>query len=369
MDVSFVEQLGTKLSTTVREYDAAADVEGILVLAADEAGAADTSALDTVAQEISTPVFGGLFPGILYAGERYTEGAVVAALPVEPTTTVVTGLSDPDRNIRPQLSANVVAPGETTAFVFVDGYASRIGTFVQRLFESYGVECRFLGGGAGSLTAEDTACVVTGEGVLADAAVLATLPLGCSLGVRHGWQDVDGPFRVNEADGTRLSMLADGSAFDVYRRVVEADSGTQLTRANFFEKAKSYPFGLSRLHEEKIVRDPFKVDDDGSITCFGDVPEGEFLHVLSGNPDSLVDAARKATGDAIATGGEGPLTVFDCISRVLYLEDRFDEELAAIGGPADPTLGALTIGEVANGDGGHLEFYNKTTVVARIEDQ
>lgn len=366
MDASFVESL-TKLSGMVRAYDADDDVAGILVLAAPE-GDADVSALDSAVRGASTPVFGGFFPGILADGERYTEGAVVAALSVEPTTTVVRGLSDPERDLRGQLSDNVATPGETTAFVFVDGHASRIGTLVERLFESYGAECRFLGGGAGSLIDEDTSCVVTSEGVLSDAAVLATLPVSTTLGVRHGWRDVDGPFRVNRADGATLSMLAEGSAFEIYRRVVEDDAETRLTRENFFEIAKSYPFGISRLHEEKIVRDPYKVDGDGSITCFGDVPEGEYLHVLTGDQESLVSAARGATRDAVTTGGEGPLTVFDCISRSLYLDDEFDAELAAIGGPEEPTLGALTIGEIANGEGGHLQFYNKTAVVARIED-
>lgn len=367
MESSFVSTVGTELATTVREYATADDVGGVLVLAASE-GMADGDALDTVAREVTTPVFGGIFPGILYAGERYDEGAVVAGLPVEPTTTVVTGLSDPDRDIRSQLSANVATPGETTAFVFVDGYAERVGVFVERLFESYGVECRFLGGGAGSLTAEDTPCIVTDEGVLSDAAVLATLPAATTLGVRHGWQEVDGPFRVNDADGATLSMLADGTAFDVYRRVVEADAGRRLTRENFFDVAKSYPFGISRLHEEKIVRDPFKVSDGGSITCFGDVPEGEYLHVLKGRPESLVDAARGATSDAVSDADEGTLTAFDCISRALYLEDSFEAELDAIGGPSDPAWGALTIGEIANGEGGHLQFYNKTVVVAGIGD-
>lgn len=366
MEVSFVESVGAELSRTLREYAGDAGVAGLLVLAANER-LADVSELDATLQELSTPVFGGIFPGILFAGERYAEGAVVVALPVEPTATVVTGLCDPGTPIRPQLNDNVATPGETTAFAFVDGHASRIGTFVERLFESYGVECRFLGGGAGSLSTERGPCIVTGEGLLQDSAVLATLPVRSALGVRHGWQDVDGPFRVNDADGATLSMLGDESAFDVYRHVVEADSGTTLTRENFFEVAKSYPFGISRLNDEKIVRDPFTVDEDGAITCFGNVPEGEYLHVLTGDQRSLVEAARDATRDAVEAGGAGPLTVFDCISRAMYLEDGFDAELDAIGGSTDPAWGALTIGEIANGDGGHLQFYNKTVVAARLE--
>lgn len=366
MKTTFVAGLGTGLQSVAREYAADPAVTGLLVLAANDGGA-DISTLDSLVQELSIPVFGGIFPGVLFEGDRHTDGAVVVALSVEPTVTVVTGLSDPETAIRPQLDASVATPGETTAFVFADGYAARIGTFVQRLFESYGLECRFVGGGAGSLSSEGDPCIITDDGVLSDAAVLATVPSPSNVGISHGWREVGGPFRVNDAAGATLSMLGDESAFDVYRRVVEADSGTTLTRENFFEVAKSYPFGISRLHEEKLVRDPFKVDGDGTITCFGEIPEGEYLHVLTGNPVSLVDAAGDATRAAARDNGAGPLAVFDCISRVLYLEEVFDDELDAIAGPGDPAFGALTIGEIANGDGGHLQFHNKTVIVARVE--
>ncbi|EQD46615.1 hypothetical protein B1A_14553 [mine drainage metagenome] len=52
----------------------------------------------------------------------------------------------------------------------------------------------------------------------------------------------------------------------------------------------------------------------------------------------------------------------DCISRALFLEQDFRQELAVIHSPA-PMLGALTIGEIANSGQDYLEFYNKTAVV------
>lgn len=361
MDRSFVDASGPELSSVLRTKANDPTVEGLLVLAAGDG----LDRLDAVGRELSVPVFGGVFPAILFEGERYGEGAVVVGLDAAPTTTVVTGLSDPETAIRSQLEESVATPGETTAFVFVDGFADRIGTFVQRLFESYGLECRFIGGGTGTFSDEPGPSVLTDEGLLTDAAVLATVECPSSLGVRHGWQEVDGPFRANHVDGATLSMLGDEPAFDVYRRVVESDADTELTRENFFEVAKSYPFGISRLHEEKIVRDPFTVSADGAITCFGDIPEGEYLHVLTGTSSSLVEAASDATTEAVDDGG-GSLLSFDCVSRVRYLEADFEAELDAIGDSEEPAVGALTIGEIANGDGGHLQFYNKTVVVAQF---
>ena len=366
MHTRFVERPEAELATAIRDCAAGDEVAGVLVLAATDRPL-PPSALNPVLESLPVPVFGGLFPGILFEGTRYSEGAVIVSLHVDPTVTVVTDLSDPDTDIRPQLNDSVAMPEETTAFVFVDGYASRIGTFIERLFESYGVECRFLGGGAGTLSTDQTPCLLTNDGLLTDAAVLATLETPSSLGVRHGYRDVDGPFRVNRAEGSTLSMLGDESAFRVYRRVIEDYSGMELTRENFYEVAKSYPFGISRLHDEKIVRDPFTVSTDGSITCFGGIPEGEYLHVLTGDRDSLVSAAREATRAAKVPATDQPLFAFDCISRALYLDTEFDVELEAIGGRDEPAVGALTVGEIANGEGGHLQFYNKTAVVAHIE--
>jgi len=362
MDCTFIDASGPSLSSVLRARATDPSVEGLLVLAAGDG----FGTLDAIGGELPVPVFGGLFPAVLFEGERHGEGAVVVALDEAPTTTVVTGLSDPETAIRPQLQKSVATPGETTAFVFVDGFADRIGTFVQRLFESYGLECRFLGGGTGTFAGEPGPSVLTDEGLLTDAAVLATIECPSSLGVRHGWQEVDGPFRANHVDGATLSMLGDEPAFDVYRRVVESDTDRELTRENFFEVAKSYPFGISRLNEEKIVRDPFTVSADGAITCFGEIPEGEYLHVLTGTSSSLIGAASDATTEALDDSG-GSLLSFDCVSRVRYLEDDFGAELDAIGDRNEPTVGALTIGEVANCDGGHLQFYNKTVVVAQFQ--
>jgi hypothetical protein len=367
MQTTFVAEPDRELIPTIRERADDPDIAGLLVLAA-TGDVPEKSELSPVLRDLSVPIFGGVFPGVLYEGVHHSSGAVVVSLQKTPSTTVISDISDPQTDIQAALRDSVAVPAETTVFIFVDGYADRTNTLVRRLFESYGVECRFLGGGAGSLSDGNDACLITNDGVLSDAAVLATVQIPSQLGVSHGWQDVDGPFRINEADGTTLSVLDNESAFSVYRRVVETDAETDLTRENFFAVAKSHPFGISRLHGEKIVRDPFEVSSDGSITCFGDLPEGEYLHVLTGNESSLVSAARDATDTATSGDPSGPLVVFDCISRSLYLDEEFGREINAIGGPSDPAVGALTIGEIANDDEGLLQFYNKTVVVSQLSD-
>jgi len=192
------------------------------------------------------------------------------------------------------------------------------------------------------------------------------------VGVSHGWMDVAGPFKVTESDRNRIITLDWKPALEVYREVVEAHSGLYFTENNFFDIAKSYPFGINKLGTEKIVRDPVKVGPQNSLICVGEVPQESYIHILTGNVDSLVHAAQTALlrSEKSFRGQSGQKTALfiDCISRVLFLEDMFMQELDAVHRDTMPLIGALTIGEIANSGKDYLEFYNKTSVVAMLED-
>jgi hypothetical protein len=341
-------------------------VAGVFVLATD-ADSAHASALAARLGDSSLVAFGGAFPQIIAEGTRHETGTLLLGLREAPDVTVIEGLSDPGVDLDVQLP-DLLGTGYRTAFVLADAFATRTEALVQSLFAAYGVEVTILGGGAGSLSMEQGPCLLTDDGWVADAAVLAATRATGSLGVSHGWQEFAGPFRVTDADGPVVRLIGDRPAFEVYRDVLEDDIEGELTAENFFEVAKSYPFGLSRFEAEKIVRDPFEPTDDGGIRCFGDVPAGSFVHVLRGDPDALIIAAGQAA-DAARTDApsDGTTLFFDCISRVLYLGDEFDREIAAVAPENDPPLvGALTIGEIANSGREFLELYNKTAVVGVV---
>ena len=110
-------------------------------------------------------------------------------------------------------------------------------------------------------------CLLTNEGLLVDAAVVARLGSHAGVGVAHGWSKIAGAFRITEAENTVLKSLDWRPAFEVYREVVEAHSGQTFSDDNFFDIAKAYPFGLARLDAEHIVRDPLMTRDDGALIC------------------------------------------------------------------------------------------------------
>ena len=398
------------VATLAESVAATTGVDGVFVLVGEAAaftpGGGETVGDDTTGGsaggeaktdparwDVSVPVFGGVFPAVIHDGAETDRGTVVVGLPATPELQPVTGLDDARVDIDSQLDPGVLDRGHETAFVLVDAYAGRVEEFVGELFDTYGVEVTFVGGGAGRLDGPNGPSVFTHQGTISGGAVVASTTLGSSVGVEHGWEEVAGPLRVTDAEGRTLHSLDGQPAFERYSEIVAEHAGEPVDPESFFEFATAYPFGISRVGGETVVRDPYAVGD-GSIDCFGAVPEGEFVHVLHGEREQLVAAARAARADAngdkptpsdgdtangdkptpsdgdTANGEPGRPSsfVFDCISRVRYLGEAFDDELAAVVDGDGSTVGASTLGEIADGDG-RLEYHNKTTVVARVTDR
>lgn len=361
-----VDDLAAAIERCLEQYR---DAKGLLLFAAD-GNAYDSDQLDTLLRAQRLPVAGGLFPQIIYGDHNYERGAIVVAVDHEPVVTVVEGLNDESIDHTTLLGDSAALHADaTTMFVFVDGMARRIGALVAALFDSFGLEINYLGGGAGSLSLKPTRCIMTNRGLIANAAVLLSIDAPSGIGVRHGWNYLAGPLKVTEAVGNEIISLDWRPAYQVYREIVEQHSSHTLTKDQFFDGAKSYPFGINRLEAEYVVRDPIMVGPNDSLVCVGEVPVDSLVDVLTGDVESLTAAAGLAATEARSAIGfaDPDATVFvDCISRVLFLADRFRRELESVQ-PEDSTMfGALTLGEIANSGREYLEFYNKTAVVGVI---
>ena len=346
-------------------------IRGIIVLACVENGFSKAQ-LDPILGTISKPLVGGVFPNLIYQSRSVQKGTIVwgVARPME--IGILTGLSDAGGDMEGALDELFGDPSEHAAlqFVLVDGFSSRISAFLSALHDLTGPAVDTIGGGAGSLDMVQRPCLLTNEGLLVDAAVVARLGFHAGVGVAHGWSKVAGVFRITEAENNVLKSLDWQPAFEVYREVVEAHSGQTFNDDNFFDIAKAYPFGLARLDAEHIVRDPLMTRDDGALICVGEISEGEHVDILHGDRKTLIQAAQTAREDADASLAVEPgLRLFmDCISRVLFLEEDFEEELGRVAIDALPVIGACTFGEIANGGSEFLEFYNKTSVVAALSE-
>lgn len=343
----------------------------VLVLAAD--GVPWPAELVTpMLQRQPVPVFGAVFPQVVHGITHSATGLVVVGLGQEAAVTVVSGLDDPRTDFGAALADVPMPAPDASVLLLVDGLTRCIARFVEAVFDHIGGGPSFIGGGGGSLSFESRPCVFTPQGLLAAAGLVVVLRTPLAVGVRHGWQPIAGPFVVTATTGNTVQQLDYRPAAEVYQQVVGPYVQATLDADNFFSHAKAHPFGIARLDGSLLVRDPI-VLQGASLVCVGEVPEQTAVHILRGDADRLIAAASEGTDVALQTlaAPPGGALLIDCISRVLYLGERFGEELAAVqarlnrdSDRALPLFGALTLGEIANNGSQCLEFYNKTLVVA-----
>jgi hypothetical protein len=355
-----VSALATRLESLAAEY------RSIMILACDANGYTPDT-VDSLLRSCSASIFGAVFPSVLYDGTRYSEGTVLVGFdePMRVCTVEEIGSGDAER-----VEAAMAAQSDSkarTMFVFVDGLSKNIGASVQALFRRYGSDVNYIGGGSGSLSFMQKPSLFTNDGLIEDALVYAHSVRKSAIGVSHGWRSISGPYKVTRSEGTVVQELNHRPAFEVYKSVVDRYSPTLIDSYNFFEIAKSFPFGLNTVFDEMVVRDPIVLRGTEMI-CVGNVDTGSYVDILRGESDELIRAAKEAVERSRKQMDFDASFMFfvDCISRVLFLEGRFEDEVDAVYDPAVMMVGALTFGEIANIGREALEFYNKTSVVGHI---
>ena len=92
---------------------------------------------------------------------------------------------------------------------------------------------------------------------------------------------------------------------------------------------------------------------------------------MSGEADKLIEAASGAVKRTISfhinEQGVSDCFLFDCVSRQLFLQNLFSNELDLIHREINPphrTVGALVLGEIELDQSGILSLHNKTAVAA-----
>lgn len=353
------------------------NIQGLLILAASDNGFTP-ELIDPLLKDISVPLFGGVFPAIIAKGVKLEKGTLVIGCERKIDVQLINDLSNPESDFDEVIDTLIPDVGNAkTMFVFVDGCSERVVDLTESLFNIFGLELNYIGGGAGSINSvklnfQHSYCLITNQGMQKDSAILALTDIESGIGVRHGWDiTVSGAHKVTEVDGNVIKTLDWQPAFEVYKAIVDKHSGQEITEDNFFTISKSYPFGIMKLESEKVIRDPFGVTEENGLIFNAGIPQESFVDILTGNRELLIKAAETAYQDSIAShcgNGQKCALFVDCISRVLFLEDQFDRELAAIGSEDVEVFGVLSIGEIANSGKDYLEMYNKTCVVGVLGD-
>ena len=364
------------LSEALTAMSVRPEVKSLYLLGCDE-NQWTSEAIDPVLQAQVLPLMGGIFPRVIHQQSDYTTGYVLVGLYTELNPVLVEGLSDSGCDYEAVLDEAIDEEQEfSTMLVIVDGLSSRISAFVDSLFAIFGSEINYIGGGAGSLSFQSKPCVLTNRGAMQDAAVLGLLKESVPIQVGHGWRPYHTGHLITEVEKNVVKEIDYKNALEVYADIIapHLKDGEGLNKDNFFTNAQSFPLGIKRADSDYIVRDPIAIDDEGALICVGELTKGDRIDILTAQPEDLIASAgtiAQASADEISQDKQvRGVMLIDCISRALFLQETFQQELAAARAPFgddSQLFGALVLGEIANSGAGYLEFYNKTSVITHFQ--
>ena len=278
-----------------------------LLLVADRHAAA-LDALLVACRGAGLTVCGGLFPGLIH-GKRALDSGLIA-LPLPPGSATAKAVLAPDG---PRWTTDVPegqAPQPCSIILF-DNQAPHVDRLLEDIYDRYGNRMHHIGAGAGYHDLRAEPAIFDSDGLLADAALMIALPLPVTLGVRHGWRRIAGPFVASRTCGNRIGELNWEPAGPFFRQQVAAQAPDLADQPLFPDINAKYPLGVAKEGSEDIIRDPIRITDDGEVVVLSDVAENALMYLASGDRDSLLEAARRnLTPRATETCAPGDVLIF-----------------------------------------------------------
>jgi len=322
----------------------------------------EKSDLSNISSLSSITIVGAIFPRVVFGAKSFESGIVALKLSHKSYVDVIkdmgkVGMLHVEENIH-------------SIFTIVDGLSLKLDDFLENIFFVLPEHTYIIGGGAGKMTLKQEPVIFDNHGFYQDSALVIRSSDSISLGVSHGWEALFGPFMATDCNGHTLHKINFQEAYPVYKNAVEKDTLKRFNENNFFDISQSYPIGILRCGKDFIVRDPISTDGK-SLFLVGNMDTNSVISILKGNKETLIQAAKEAAlvAKEHASSKSSHIILVDCISRLLFLEDAFVEELEAIKSvyPSEMVMwGMLSLGEIANANQEGIEFYNKTCVVGTL---
>ena len=326
-------------------------------------------ALNSLLRTCTLPIFGGVYPVVTLKNTLLQQGALIIGFEGKLDTTYFSNLNHINNEDCLETMITTILEQKNnlcdhdSLLMFYDALINNVEGFIDCLFECLDHNVNIAGGGAGNLDLIQRPCIFSNQGLLSDTVLLVSLPTKLNTSVAHGWNILKGPYLVSEAKNQIVKSLNYQPAFDIYNEAIQAETDSKLTEDNFFDIAKNYPLGIEDINSNLIIRDPI-LTRNKYLQCVGNIPVNSMVYLLKTDNKTLVSSARQAAIE-VANFDSNITIVFDCISRMLYLEDHFTEELNAIAQHCStPALfGVLSVGEVSNSQSGAIRLLNKSTVI------
>jgi methyl-accepting chemotaxis protein len=190
------------------------------------------------------------------------------------------------------------------------------------------------------------------------------------IGVEHGLRPVTEKKAVTKAKGPVIEEIDGKPAFRMFEDYIR-QQGLHVPADKMVEFVIRNELGVFFFDDICKVRAIHQIRPDGALVSTGEIPVGSSICIVTGDPEALVQASRRAAEQAqksLAGAKAAGVLVFSCFCRTLILGNDFKRELEVIRDvfPGTPIGGFVTYGEIARFSGKLDGYHNTTVVVAAI---
>ena len=320
------------------------------------------------ANSVDIPLIGALFPELIFGAQFRRDGILLLELDPMPDYRLLSPLSGEQHGWKSAVEVlcqmvESLPIGSSLLMIF-DGLFGHIGSLLDDLYFELGDYCHYAGVNAGSETFQPMPCLFDRDNWLLDGVLGIALPHHPGAVLNHGYQVPQVAITASAAANNRITQINWQPAFEKYAELVQENYGVTVDRSNFYSMGVHFPFALLRGDGEMLIRIPVSLDDDGSLFCIGEIPEGALLNVaqaiMPGDTQSVANLIDKYRSLQASSG-----IFFYCAGRRLHLGEASMQELEllSVSIAPQPLIGALTLGEIGNSpEGGYPLFHNATLV-------
>jgi hypothetical protein len=202
----------------------------------------------------------------------------------------------------------------------------------------------------------------------AESGALSALFLGgrlrLGLGMGHGWRDTGWLWKVTRARDVWLQGLDNLAPASAYASVLGYPE-KEWAFSPLSDFVRLYPLGIEVDGlDHLLLRSPLRMEVDGNLRMNTHLPEGQFAHLMTGDPDACLAAVKTATIEAQQSLGAATpvlgLLLIDQAWQAL-LEGRSEGLFQQLQKdlPGVPLIGGYTLGQL----GWPMSGYNSSQLV------
>ncbi len=309
--------------------------------------------------------FGGIYPGLIANGELRSAGFIIKELKPVYSQLVYPFLM---RKV-PKLDPNK----KYTGIIIADYLSDKNNDLIETVDSKIDADVNYIGGGSAyhgnrmsnySLTQDKV--VFNNNGFFKDAFHLCLIKEESNTEVKFGWEILNGPFKATKTTNNIINEIDNDNASEVYRDELESITDVYITKEEFFLYASSHPLATVKNGKIIDIRFPVEMIGESDIKFSRPIDENHEFYIIKSNKSILLEDLETLTPSL--TNVNERTFVFSCLSRLLFLEEEYKEEINMIDKKGIyKSEGAITTGEFSNNNKERkLVIHEGACVISRL---